>query len=271
MKIVLYLKTFSSRAGKAIPVHVDTSDTVASVREKINAALREKKLEEAHAGGFHIISDGKQWEDDKTLAYYNRSGELPLHVLLSPLTPTTPAKQSTSLFSSVSLSGWFKFSCFRNPFASKPIEYWRNKFESSINHRPSDVREALKNTVDDWFQFIAARELLYEYSGKDYTQMTKPSDFSGGDSWDRLYAKRWGTHHGKAVSQTLDKYANSGLARSANQTVHDLISTLKTNLGKQELNVDGDLSRILTVIKEKTGVCLDNVQEASASQTPRTK
>ena len=68
-----------------------------------------------------------------------------------------------------------------------------------------------------------------------------------------IFSGRWGTNHGNEVHAALKEVAGR-YAPEHNKNITTLISTLQTKLAGRKINPDGDLHKILSVIKEKTGV-----------------
>lgn len=150
---------------------------------------------------------------------------------------TTPKEQPKDTRSSTN-----KFS-LRNPFNSgKSLEYWQNKYDSKKD------------------SFQAACALLFEYSATQHQPNSKPS-IVGGNNWSLFVSGRWKTHHAKAVCSALNEVFEK---RVEEHNLVNLLSQIKTKIGtKTVLNPNGDLSRILTVIKNNTGIDFNNIPETS--------
>ncbi len=127
--------------------------------------------------------------------------------------------------------------------SGQSIAYWRAKFDSSCYGHISYQRLFYDN-VRDTIYFNAARALLMEYSATNYNENTRK--YSGGGWCSLFWARRWGTHHAKEVLATLLSCKHSSL--------HELRISLQKNLKDIKLEPEGDLSRILQVIQEKTGL-----------------
>lgn len=141
--------------------------------------------------------------------------------------------------------------------AGKPVTYWRKEFEtlSSWNHK-SDAKSRIAGKVPPtWFACMAAIKLLCDYS---VSFRSSPSDLRGGYGFNRFWAERWGTHHGNEVRQALKDIQKMD---PNTRSIPLLLVILKQKLGERVLSSEGDLSRILQVIQEKTGVSLQNCEE----------
>ncbi|MDX1836172.1 hypothetical protein DIZ81_02935 [Legionella taurinensis] len=143
--------------------------------------------------------------------------------------------------------------------AGKPVDYWRKEFEiySSWNHK-SEAKARIQGTVPStWFACMAAIKLLCDYSAS-FRQST--AGLEGGYGINRFWAGRWGTHHGNAVREALSDMEKMATNQ---RSIPLLMTILKKKLDGKRLACDGDLTRILKVIQEKTGVTLQNSEEAA--------
>lgn len=128
-----------------------------------------------------------------------------------------------------------------NIFQGKPLDYWNRKWNSLQKKNLSDYDLALS--------------LLVEYSGGCKTPIGPGYWFY---SIGRFFKGHWNTHHGKAVSDTINIHRTlASTLYSADvkpRNVQNLILDLNKNLGTSKLKENGDLFRILTVIGQRTGI-----------------
>ncbi|KTD45928.1 hypothetical protein Lrub_2725 [Legionella rubrilucens] len=151
--------------------------------------------------------------------------------------------------------------------AGKPVEYWRKEFEtySSWNHKLNAKPRIAGKVPATWFACMAAIKLLCDYSA---SFRFSPSSLGGGYGFNRFWAGRWGTHHGNEVREALKDIEKTG---ASTRSIPLLLAILKQKLEGKTLSCDGDLSRILQVIQEKTGVNLQNCGELTPNHCARTQ
>ena len=138
--------------------------------------------------------------------------------------------------------------------SGKSIAYWRSKFEQFTRVRSDYHIQVAKDGYPEVIDFNAARKLLLEYSATTYHPRSSYG-FSGGGWCSLFWAGRWNTHHAKEVQSALFSCSRyNGPFGKDKPTVLDLIIALKKTLAHKKLNPEGDLSRILQVLEEKTGV-----------------
>lgn len=134
--------------------------------------------------------------------------------------------------------------------SGKSLNYWRNRFNFL------DAKWGRKEPIDcappDWFDHTNIFWMLCEYSSSSYSGLW---GVTGGGSWNRFWSGRWNTHYGDDVRSVLVPIRKLPLEQ---QTVNKLVSLLKIKLDGKLLHPNGDLSRILKVVEEKTGVTLEN-------------
>lgn len=131
--------------------------------------------------------------------------------------------------------------------AGKSKEYWRRQFDTFA--RVGNQQSEKDGYTLPRRQFIASVKLLLEYSSTFYEQ--HGSGFSGGGSCSRFWSGRWNTHHGHAIRAALGTLYGPP---KQDVSVKDLMYAVEEKLRGHLLDPQGDLSRILEVIKEKTGV-----------------
>jgi hypothetical protein len=145
--------------------------------------------------------------------------------------------------------------------AGKSINYWRNQYKHARSKR-----NGCQDLVDDGtlpkdgLEFSTIYDLLCQYSS---TVRSPIFGVYAGNAWSRFWAGRWGTNHGNEVKKALVE-ADEFLPKE--RSVANLIGVLKRALGNKVLKPDGDLSRILQVIEEKTGVSLSNAENHMKSR-----
>lgn len=131
--------------------------------------------------------------------------------------------------------------------SGKSIDYWR---------------EAWNNVLEYFYEDEHAEKVLGLLSL--YASFFRYIPFPGvgniglgcGGTVGRFFSGRWNTHHGDAVQNAIgDFYAISGMGNSSKyHSVEFILAAVKRAVGQEPIKKDGDLARILEVIREKTGV-----------------
>ncbi|VEG92257.1 hypothetical protein [Legionella spiritensis] len=132
--------------------------------------------------------------------------------------------------------------------SGKPVDYWRNKYNHHYNKWGREVNVKSPGLAEDWYHASAIFWLLCEYSSASNSGLW---GIQGGGRWSRFWSGRWGTHHGQAVTETLKAYKELS---GQEQSVVNLLTILKQKLNDKPLNPNGDLSRLLQVVQEKTAI-----------------
>jgi hypothetical protein len=124
---------------------------------------------------------------------------------------------------------------------SKSLAYWRGQWESSTE------REAAWKTL----------ALLAEYAAFfKYLPFTSLNAAWGG-TVGRFFSGRWNTHHGNEVQDAISSYFFMDGYYSCEErfhTVEFVLAVVKKKLANRIIDQDGDLAKILSIVKEKTSV-----------------
>ena len=84
-------------------------------------------------------------------------------------------------------------------------------------------------------------------------------DGGTGGSIGRFFSGHWGRHHGNAVQDAVGYYYHMSLDFE-DVTVQSILKQVKTNIGSNiKLQHNGDLYKIMLVIKANTGIDYDQI------------
>ena len=124
--------------------------------------------------------------------------------------------------------------------AGKSIQYWQKQWGQA---KGDAVWKSLT--------------LLAQYAGFFKTIPVLGHSHPWGAPIKRFFCGRWNTHHGDAVKRAIALfYTMDGLYAhdTTYQTVEFVLAKVKHQLGDANIKTDGDLHRLLTVIKNNTQV-----------------
>lgn len=134
---------------------------------------------------------------------------------------------------------------------SRTIEYWRQAWNSAKIE--SDVNDDAGKTLN----------LLSQYAGFYKTIPGTEMGLAWGGNFGRFFSGRWHTQHGSQVQNAIANfYHGSGYYAVVVRfhSVEFILACVKKEIGDTPINPNGNLAKILEVIKEKTAVdyaCLD--------------
>ena len=139
---------------------------------------------------------------------------------------------------------------------SKSIHYWRTQWESSCE---TDAAWKALDLLADYAHFFKIYPLIC---------VERP----WGGSIGRFFAGKWNTHHGHEVQSAISSFFQSdgecALAIQY-QSVEYVLAAVKEKIGNNHIKPNGDLAKILQVIKEKTSIDYNAIDSLSIDERCR--
>jgi len=86
----------------------------------------------------------------------------------------------------------------------------------------------------------------------------------------RFFTGHWNTHHGDQIQRAIENFYHYAGEAKYDDKFHDveyILACVKQEIGNNPINPDGDLARILQVIKEKTKVDYFNLNSEAIIQS----
>lgn len=123
--------------------------------------------------------------------------------------------------------------------AGKSMQYWRSAWNKAKSE--SDYNQNAGKVLN----------LLSQYSAFYKTPV------AWGGTIGRFFSGRWNTHHGAQVQSAVENFFHMDGYYAHSKEFHSvefILARVKQQIGNAPMNPNGDLARILNVIKEKTGV-----------------
>jgi hypothetical protein len=128
---------------------------------------------------------------------------------------------------------------------TKPIEYWRSAWDNAADESHVDINAG--KTLN----------LLSQYAG--FYKKIPILGFSEawGGKYGRFFSGRWSTQHGSAVENAIGNFYHMAGVYAHTEEFHSvefILACVKRKIGNSPINPNGNLAKILEVIKEKTSV-----------------
>lgn len=143
----------------------------------------------------------------------------------------------------------------------KSINYWRNQYETST-YRQEDYN--YKNKVDTNLEAAwKTLDLLAEYAAFYKHLPIIGLSVPWGGSFGRLFSSRSNAHGADVENAIANFYHMDGMYTDIEdfQRVDFVLALVKKKIGNKNINPNDDLAKIMNVIKEKTGIDYDTLDE----------
>jgi hypothetical protein len=141
-----------------------------------------------------------------------------------------------------------------NATAIVPSIYWMIKFdECTKNQNPHESSIAPDLSSNNAWKCL---ELLAEYAGF-YKHSVVGLETAWGGQIHRFFTGHWNNHHGNDIQRAIGCYYEMDTIEANDNSFHStsiILGNVKRELGDKPMNPNGDLAKILAVIKLKTGV-----------------
>jgi hypothetical protein len=136
---------------------------------------------------------------------------------------------------------------------SKSLQYWSDQYDDKNTPIANlgDYDTNRDKTIKDAWQTL---ELLRDYAGF-YKRFVFPTPWGG--QMHRFFTGRWNTHFGNDIQAAIGNYYEMGCEEAHTQDYYStkiVLGFVKEKIGDKPINPEGDLAKILAVIKTKTGV-----------------
>lgn len=141
----------------------------------------------------------------------------------------------------------------------------------------------MSKTLDDWRNYWDNANKSFEEESKKYPDGKKMlegaktisllSEYSKteagiGGGFFRFITGKWNTHHGDAAQNVVMAFRNPTI-ESGPEYVDNILARLKQEIGNNAISPNGDLYKILQVIKEKTNIDYFELNPNEASRNVR--
>lgn len=129
---------------------------------------------------------------------------------------------------------------------SKPLSYWREKWKTS-----EYMKEVWGKHDDNQRNSVKTLDLLSEYSAFFKFPV------AWGGPLGRFFSGRWNTHFGSEVQKAISDYFSPAGYYANSEKCHSvefIIALVKKEIGAKVIDENGDLARILQVVKENTSI-----------------
>jgi hypothetical protein len=136
--------------------------------------------------------------------------------------------------------------------SGKSIQYWQKKWDNCPKRYPGDITD---DNVGKTLHLLVSYARLF----KSLPAVLLNGGAPWGGSIGRFFTCRWNSHHGKAIEEVLFGFYHVSGKDAFSYTrgkemLTKIMGYIKTQIGDTPINKNGDLARILHVVKVNTGM-----------------
>lgn len=140
---------------------------------------------------------------------------------------------------------------------NKPLDYWDQKYANSNYNEKAYIYIFNQDLAEDAKAAWKTLDLLGEYVAFYRPLPSLGISIPWGGSMGRFFSCSWNRHHAKDVQDAISDFFNvNGYYAHAKDfhSVAFVLALVKKQIGNKPINENGDLAKILEVVKNATGI-----------------